>query len=121
MGDSASIGAAVNLENFEVRGGVWGGVADPRRRQCIGSYAVLQGDVEMGDEARLDGLSSLARARIPRADLERRARASRSAGALPPPRPERHGRWRRLDMLAYALGGAAIAGLFFMPVFPASC
>ena len=75
VGDGASIGAAVNLENFEVRGGVW--EVSPIRvgaNAYIGSYAVLQGDVEMGDEARLDGLSSLARARIP---------AGRSGAARP--------------------------------------
>ena len=123
VGDGASIGAAVNLENFEVRGGVW--EVSPIRvgaNAYIGSYAVLQGDVEMGDEARLDGLSSLARgARIPAGQIWSGAPARRDPQARAPelpPRPERHGRWRRLDMLAYALGGAAIAGLFFMPVFP---
>ncbi|WZB70731.1 phosphopantetheine-binding protein [Achromobacter xylosoxidans] len=123
VGDGASIGAAVNLENFEVRGGVW--EVSPIRvgaNAYIGSYAVLQGDVEMGDEARLDGLSSLARgARIPAGQIWSGAPARHDPQARAPelpPRPERHGSWRRLDMLAYALGGAAIAGLFFMPVFP---
>ncbi|MGH8816984.1 MAG: amino acid adenylation domain-containing protein, partial [Achromobacter pestifer] len=61
VGDGVSIGAAVNLENFAVRGGIWEvapiTLAD---NAYVGSYAVLQGDVSMGEGARLDGLSSLA-------------------------------------------------------------
>ena len=96
VGDGASIGAAVNLENFEVRGGVW--EVSPIRvgaNAYIGSYAVLQGDVEMGDEARLDGLSSLGAARaFPPGRSGARAPARRDPQARAPelpPRPERHG------------------------------
>ncbi|HCQ45875.1 MAG TPA: hypothetical protein DIW53_03365, partial [Achromobacter sp.] len=55
-----SIGAAVNLENFAVRGGIWEvGPITLADNAYVGSYSVLQGDVEMGEGARLEGLSSL--------------------------------------------------------------
>ncbi|MBD4671428.1 hypothetical protein GUG37_08125, partial [Xanthomonas citri pv. citri] len=46
VGDGASVGAAVNLENFEVHGAHW--VVAPitlGRNAYVGSYAVVQGDV----------------------------------------------------------------------------
>ncbi len=123
VGDGVSIGAAVNLENFAVRGGIWEvapiTLAD---NAYVGSYAVLQGDVSMGEGARLEGLSSLAAgARVPAGQTWTGAPARHDPRAQPsdlPPRPERSGRWRRLDVLAYAAGGTLIAALFFMPVFP---
>ena len=123
VGDGVSIGAAVNLENFAVRGGIWEvapiTLAD---NAYVGSYAVLQGDVSMGEGARLEGLSSLAAgARVPAGQTWTGAPARHDPRAHPsdlPPRPERSGRWRRLDVLAYAAGGTLIAALFFMPVFP---
>ncbi|MCB8808831.1 hypothetical protein LJD48_28210, partial [Escherichia coli] len=67
VGDGASVGAAVNLENFEVHGAHW--VVAPitlGRNAYVGSYAVVQGDVTIEDDGRLDGLSSLATgSRIP--------------------------------------------------------
>ncbi|MGE8639389.1 MAG: Pls/PosA family non-ribosomal peptide synthetase, partial [Achromobacter sp.] len=123
IGDGVSIGAAVNLENFAVRGGVWEvapiTLAD---NAYVGSYAVLQGDVSMGEGARLDGLSSLASgARIPAGQVWTGAPARHDSQAHAPelpPRPVRAGRLRQLDVVAYALGGTLIAALFFMPVFP---
>ncbi|CAB3720286.1 Pls/PosA family non-ribosomal peptide synthetase [Achromobacter piechaudii] len=123
VGDGVSIGAAVNLENFAVRGGIWEvapiTLAD---NAYVGSYAVLQGDVSMGEGARLEGLSSLASgARVPAGQTWTGAPARHDPRAQPsdlPPRPERSGSWRRLDVLAYAAGGTLIAALFFMPVFP---
>ncbi|KNY12030.1 peptide synthetase [Achromobacter piechaudii] len=123
VGDGVSIGAAVNLENFAVRGGIWEvapiTLAD---NAYVGSYAVVQGDVSMGEGARLEGLSSLAAgARVPAGQTWTGAPARHDPRAQPsdlPPRPERSGRWRRLDVLAYAAGGTLIAALFFMPVFP---
>lgn len=123
IGDGVSIGAAVNLENFVVRGGVWEvapiTLADNAH---VGSYAVLQGNVSMGEGARLDGLSSLASgARVPAGQVWTGAPARHDPLATTPdlpPRPARAGRLRRLDVMAYALGGTLIAALFFMPVFP---
>ncbi|WP_434646513.1 Pls/PosA family non-ribosomal peptide synthetase [Achromobacter piechaudii] len=123
VGDGVSIGAAVNLENFAVRGGIWEvapiTLAD---NAYVGSYAVVQGDVSMGEGARLEGLSSLAAgARVAAGQTWTGAPARHDPRAQPsdlPPRPERSGRWRRLDVLAYAAGGTLIAALFFMPVFP---
>ncbi len=123
IGDGVSVGAAVNLENFSVKGGVWDvapiTLAD---NAYVGSYAVLQGDVSMGEGARLEGLSSLASgARVPAGQVWTGAPAKHDPDARAadlPPRPERASRWRRLDVLAYATGGTLIAALFFMPVFP---
>lgn len=123
IGDGVSIGAAVNLENFAVRGGVWEvapiTLAD---NAYVGSYAVLQGDVAMGEGARLDGLSSLASGtRVPAGQVWTGAPARHDPQAHAPelpPRPVRTGRLRQLDVVAYALGGTLIAALFFMPVFP---
>ncbi|SAI71988.1 D-alanine-D-alanyl carrier protein ligase [Bordetella ansorpii] len=123
VGDGASIGAAVNLENFEVRGGCW--EVSPitvGENAYVGSYAVLQGGVTIEADGRLDGLSSLATgSRIPAGQIWSGAPARHDPQARAPelpPRPLRESRWARWDMLAYALGGALIAALFFMPVFP---
>nr|WP_314362338.1 Pls/PosA family non-ribosomal peptide synthetase [uncultured Achromobacter sp.] len=123
VGDGVSIGAAVNLENFAVRGGIWEvGPITLANNAYVGSYSVLQGDVEMGEGARLEGLSSLAGGtRVPAGQSWTGAPARHDPRAQPsdlPPRPVREGRWRRLDVLAYAAGGTLIAALFFMPVFP---
>lgn len=123
IGDGVSVGAAVNLENFAVRGGVWEvGAITLADNAYVGSYAVLQGDVSMGEGARLDGLSSLASgARVPAGQVWTGAPARHDPQAHAPdlpPRPVRAGRLRRLDVMAYALGGTLIAALFFMPVFP---
>mgnify|MGYP002393343187 CR=1 FL=1 len=123
VGAGASIGAAVNLENFEVRGAHWHVASIALGDNAyVGSYAVLQGDVEIGDEGRLEGLSSLsAGARIPAGQVWSGAPARHDPQARAPelpPRPVREGRWARLDVLAYAAGGTLIAALFFMPVFP---
>ena len=123
VGNGVSIGAAVNLENFSVRGGEWTvapiTLAD---NAYIGSYSVLQGDVAMGEGARLDGLSSLAQGdRVPAGQIWSGAPARHDPQARAPelpPRPQRQGIWSRLDCMAYAAGGTLIAALFFMPVFP---
>ena len=122
VGDGASIGAAVNRELRGARRRL-GGVADPRRRQCI--HRFLRGAARRCRDGRRGApgrpVVAGARARIPAGQIWSGAPARHDPQARAPelpPRPERHGRWRRLDMLAYALGGAAIAGLFFMPVFP---
>lgn len=123
VGHGVSIGAAVNLENFSVRGDVWEVAPITLEDEAyIGSYAVLQGDVAMGRGARLGGLSSLPRGtRVPAGQCWTGAPARHDPQARPselPPRPVRAGAWRQLDCVAYAVGGALIAALFFMPVFP---
>ena len=123
VGDGASVGAAVNLENFEVRGGYWEVAPIALGRNAyVGSYAVVQGGVTIEPEGRLEGLSSLAAgSRIPAGQIWSGAPARHDPHAHAPdlpPRPPRDARWARWDMLAYALGGALIAALFFMPVFP---
>ena len=122
VGDGVSIGAAVNLENFSVRGDVWEVAPITLEDEAyIGSYAVLQGDVAMGRGARLGGLSSLPRGtRVPAGQCWTGAPARHDPQARPselPPRPARAA-WRQLDCVAYAGGGTLIAALFFMPVFP---
>ncbi|MFY3194265.1 Pls/PosA family non-ribosomal peptide synthetase [Achromobacter xylosoxidans] len=123
VADGASIGAAVNLENFEVRGAHWEVAPIALGANAyVGSYAVVQGDVVIEDDGRLEGLSSLpAGARIPAGQIWTGAPARHDPQARAPElpaRPAREGRWARLDVLAYAAGGTLIAALFFMPVFP---
>ncbi|WMD23408.1 amino acid adenylation domain-containing protein [Achromobacter seleniivolatilans] len=123
VGDGVSIGAAVNLENFAVRGGIWEVAPITLANDAyVASYAVLQGDVALGVGARLEGLSSLASgSRVPAGQIWTGAPARHDPQARTPelpPRPVREGVWSRLDVLAYAAGGTLIAALFFMPVFP---
>ncbi len=123
VGDGVSIGAAVNLENFQVNGGMWEVAPITLARQSyVGSYAVLQNDTALGENARLEGLSSLPQgARVPAGQIWGGAPARHLPQATAPSLPDRPKRqtiWRKIDIFAYALGGTLIAALFFMPVFP---
>ncbi|HLA34893.1 MAG TPA: amino acid adenylation domain-containing protein, partial [Rhodocyclaceae bacterium] len=61
IGDGASIGASVNLENARVeRGELILGHIDIGKEAVVDSYSVLEGETALGDYAQLGGLSSLA-------------------------------------------------------------
>ena len=85
IGDGASIGNAVNLENARVEGGelVLGRI-EIGNEVCIGSYVVIEGNSRLEDWAHLEGQSALAdgsvqparsvwaaRPRVPKAFLTR--------------------------------------------------
>ncbi|WYX12323.1 hypothetical protein WJ978_16095 [Achromobacter xylosoxidans] len=89
VADGASIGAAVNLENFEVRGAHWEVAPIALGANAyVGSYAVVQGDVVIEDDGRLEGLSSLpAGARIPAGQIWTGAPARHDPQARAPSYP----------------------------------
>lgn len=123
IGDGASIGNAVNLENARVEGGelVLGRI-DIGNEVCIGSYVVLEGNTRLEDWAHLEGQSALADGAVQPARTVWAGSPARETGrfdpaSLPPRQPA--GRTRQAwEMLAYLGGGLLIATLFFMPVFP---
>jgi len=123
VGDGASLGTFVNIENARVEGGeliigpVWLG-----RDSVVDSYSVLEEHTELGDRARLCGQSALAAGRkIPADEIWDGAPAQRSnqiAEALPP-RP-RVSRVRRGVLAAlFAATAIGVSVLFFLPTFPA--
>ncbi|WP_346286067.1 Pls/PosA family non-ribosomal peptide synthetase [Zoogloea sp.] len=123
VGEGTSLGSNVNLENVRVeRGELIIGRIDIGRDCHVGSYAVLEGDTGMADEGRLEGLAALLRGtRIgPREVWDGSpARLTRTlpAGARPA-RPPVSRQRLAAEALFFALGAAAIAVLFFLPLFP---
>ena len=123
VGDGASIGNAVTFENARVlHGHLLLGRIEIGAQAHIGSYAVLEGNTQVGEWSRLDGQSALRDGqRVP----DRRewiGAPARDAGAFDPatltPRPpvSRH----RLtgEAIFFAIGALLVAALFFMPLFP---
>ncbi|MGE8317677.1 MAG: Pls/PosA family non-ribosomal peptide synthetase [Comamonas sp.] len=123
IGDGASIGNAVNLENARVEGGelVLGRIAIGNE-VCIGSYVVVEGNTRLGDWVHLEGQSALADgaelpARTVWAGSPAREKGPFDPAGLPPRQPVGRARlaW---EMLVFLGGGLLVATLFFMPVFP---
>lgn len=122
VGDGASLGTAVHIENARVENGTLVlGEVRLGRDAVIDSYAVLEGDGELGDGARLGGLSALSQGRkIPAGDTWEGAPARpvpRPAESLPP-RPRPHGLQKLAQTVFFIVAGLGVALLFFMPVFP---
>jgi len=123
IGDGASLGAFVNLENVRVEAGrLHVGPIRIGREAVIDSYAVLENDTVLGDHARLKGQSALAAGRqIPPGEVWEGAPAratGRVAAPLPPREtitPVRH--W--LLAAVYAVTAMGVSILFFLPTFPA--
>ena len=123
IGDGASIGASVNLENFRVEGDSWEvGPIRIGRDAYVGSYAVLEAGTVIEDGGRLDGLSSLCRGqRVAAGRIWSGSPSRHQPDATPPelpPRPLRSRARRAIDLAAYTGGSALVAVLFFMPIFP---
>ncbi|GGH57831.1 peptide synthetase [Comamonas phosphati] len=123
IGDGASIGNAVNLENARVEGGelVLGRI-DIGNEACIGSYVVLEGNTRLEDWAHLEGQSALADGAVQPARTVWSGSPARETGrfdpaSLPPRQPAGPAQ-QAWEMLVYLGGGLLIATLFFMPVFP---
>ncbi len=123
VGDGASIGNAVNLENARVlHGELLLGRIDIGPQAYVGSYCVLEGDTAIGEWGHLQGQSALsAGERLPPARVWTGSPA-RDVGAFDPaslrPRPLVGRAWRALEGLFFIGGAFLIATLFFMPVFP---
>lgn len=124
LGDGASIGSSVNLENARIEGGelLLGRIAIGRDA-TVGSYCALEPDTALGEGAQLDGLSALARGEQVPAGRRWRGAPARDDGAVDPgrlpPRVPATALQRLLEPLLHGLGAAFVLVLFFLPVFPA--
>jgi non-ribosomal peptide synthetase-like protein len=123
VGDRASIGNAVNLENARVVQGEFVlGRIDLGAESQVGSYAVLEGNTRLGHWSRLDAQSALCDGQsVP----DRRTCSGSPAldtgpfdPATLPPRPAASRRRLAGEAVFFFLGALLIATLFFLPVFP---
>ncbi len=124
IGDGASIGNAVNLENACVRGGMLHLGRIAIGRGCaVGSFCVLEGDVELGDGAHLQGQTALRSGeRVPAARIWAGSPAHDVGSDTPASRPPRPAVTRgrlALEAVCFVVGSLAVAAAFFLPVFPA--
>jgi non-ribosomal peptide synthetase-like protein len=127
IGPDVCIGTFVNLENARVEAGrlILGHVRIGAGA-TLDSYSVLENDTEIGARARLCGQSTLAQGRkVPAGETW----AGAPARAVPTSEADRAAHWGKAPsagtlnhvgrMVFYALGGALVAVLFFIPTFPA--
>ena len=122
IGDDVSVGSAVTISTMRVdRGVVSVGAVSIGDRTFVGSCCAIMGDVAIGSDARLDGMTALAwGARV--GDLERWdgapaslvARASRASDAPTPA----SALFTAAECVVYLVGGIAVAVLFYLPIFP---
>lgn len=123
IGDNASVGNAVNIENARVeRGRLLLGAVRLDDDACVASYAVLEGNTGVGRAGHLEGQSALPDGAAVPDGRTWGGSPARDLGAFDPhalpPRP-RVGRARKaLEALFFGVGMVAIATVFFMPVFP---
>ena len=118
----ASVGTAVHIGNAGVEQGMLVlGPVHLGREAVVDSYAVLQNDTSVGNNARLGGLSALPAGRsVPDGENWEGSPARRVDRPIEPlpPRP-RVGRLPRLAQSAFfVVAGMAVAAMFFMTVFP---
>lgn len=121
IGNGVSIGSAVNFENARVeRGELILGSIRIGDEAVVDSYAVLEGDTEMGDYAHLDGLSSLAAGQKIPGHQRWEGSPSHFAAETDSCRPRvKISRLRTaMETLFYFLGANLVAVVFFLPVFP---
>ncbi len=123
VGDGASIGAEVHVENARVENGeLVLGQTSIGESAYIGSYCVLEGNTAIGAGGRLNGLSSLYDGQRIGAhevwDGSPSRKIQEGYRSALPPRP-RAGAGRVLfEAVFYGLGGLFIGLLFFTPLFP---
>ena len=118
----ASVGTGVHIGNAGIEQGTLVlGPVHLGREAVVDSYAVLQNDTSVGNNARLGGLSALsARQSVPDGETWEGSPARRVDRLVEtlPPRP-RVGRLARLAQSAFFIvAGMAVAAMFFMTVFP---
>ena len=123
VGDQASVGNAVNLENARVfHGELWLGRIDIEARAHVGSYAVLEGNTRVGEWAHLDGQSALRNGQTVPARRIWVGSPAQDAGAFDPaslkPRPQVSARRLTGETVFFFFGAMLVAALFFLPVFP---
>ena len=123
IGDGVSIGNAVNLENARVlHGELILGHISLGDDSYVGSYSVLEGNVEMGQSAHLEGQSALADGLRMPARRVWKGSPARDIGAFDdsskPARPPLSA-WRAGgEAVFFVFGALFISALFFLPVFP---
>ncbi len=123
IGANVSIGNAVNFENARVERGrlILGRIALDDDA-CVSSYAILEGNTQVGRRGHLEGQSALPDGGIVPDGRVWNGSPARDAGAFDPstlpPRP--HVSRARLagEALFFVFGMLLVATLFFMPVFP---
>ena len=124
VGDGASIGNGVNLENACVRGGMLHLGQITIGRDCgVSSFCVLEGDVALGDGAHLRGQTALRSGeRVPAGRVWAGSPAQDIGSDDPSSRPARLAVTRNrlvFEAVCFVGGSLTIAAAFFMPVFPA--
>ena len=122
IGDGASIGNAVNIENARVeRGRLLLGPVELGDDTCVSSFCVLEGNTGLGVLAHLEGQSALADGvKVPPGRVWAGSPA-RDLGPFVqelPPRPAVTGLRLAGEALFFMLGMPLVSTLFFMPVFP---
>jgi non-ribosomal peptide synthetase-like protein len=123
VGDGASIGNAVNLENARVEHGkLHLGRIDIGAQACVGSYAVLEGNTRLGEYAHVEGQTALADGTSVPARRIWAGSPARDTGAFDgagnPPRPPVSRLRLRLEAAFFVFGALLVTTLFFLPVFP---
>lgn len=122
IGDGSSVGSTVHMENVRVeRGELVIGRIDLGPHSYVGSYAVLEGDTAIAERGRLEGLSALTRGtRISAGETWDGSPARRTTTHHAPcPVPPKASRLRKgCEQVFYMAGGALVAILFFLPLFP---
>jgi non-ribosomal peptide synthetase-like protein len=118
-----SIGNAVNFENARVEHGqLWLGCITLGEDSCIGSYAVLEGDTQVGAFGHLEGQSALGGGQSVPAGRIWSGSPARDVGVFDrsnhPGRPLLSARRQFGESVFFVCGAILITTLFFMPVFP---
>ncbi len=123
IGDGVSIGNAVNFENARVEHGELRlGHITLAREANVGSYAVLEGNTQIGAYGHLEGQSALSDGEALPAGRIWKGSPAIDAGAFDHaaqrPRPAVSIARRLLESVYFVAGALLIATLFFLPVFP---
>ncbi len=123
VGDGVSVGNAVNFENARVEHGELRlGQITLGREANVGSYAVLEGNTQIGVLGHLEGQSALSDGETLPAGRLWKGSPAMDAGRFDHtalrPRPAVSS-WRKLlEGGYYVMGALLVATLFFLPVFP---
>ena len=123
IGDRASLGTAVHLENAKVvRSELHIGRIEIGDDGYVGSYAVVEGGTRLEAQGHLLAQSSLATGQqVPQGEVwtgSPAAQAGRFDPASLPPRPPVSAGRKAAEAVFFVLGALLIASVFFMPVFP---
>ncbi len=127
IGPGVCVGTFVNLENARVEAGrLLVGRIKIGAGATVESYSVMENDTELGAGARLGGQSTLSQGRtVPPGETWSGAPAKPVVDAEPDPLATwgvapKKGTLNHFGRLVYyAIGGALVAVLFFVPTFPA--